>query len=357
MLPTASYHTVLLYLPQVQSCLARRVSSFPCWRDCLVKLRFQDQDFSWKFLLADVAFPFLGVDFLRFHKLLIDPEGHALLDSTGWRFAGQARPSPRMATVVVGFAQPYLIPGQQCQTKHHWSSVLSTPHLRTSQHWTSQLWTSQWRTSSTYLHSTPLDRPTSWEPDRLGWPTAACWRSFRLWSAHQSGYWRSAMTWYTTSSHMSHPSLPSFGSWTVRSWRPLMRNSSSWRRTTLYSVPLQKGLGPLEISLEIPQNGQHFTNQQYNNIYNLQVEKHLYSTCHIKINLVLYTKKPFSIHFLLKNCMAVLHSMCKFLSNPRRIHNGKKDREEKEEYGLLCAVICCAQPPPPPHLSPTLRTI
>ena len=48
-----------------------------------MKLRFQDQDFFWKFLLADVAFPILGVDFLRFHKLLIDPEGHALLDSTG----------------------------------------------------------------------------------------------------------------------------------------------------------------------------------------------------------------------------------------------------------------------------------
>ncbi len=55
----------------------------PCWGDRLVQLRFQDQNFSWKFLLADVAFPILGVDFLIAHKLLIDPEGHALLDSTG----------------------------------------------------------------------------------------------------------------------------------------------------------------------------------------------------------------------------------------------------------------------------------
>ncbi len=45
----------------------------PCWGDRLVQLRFQDQDFSWKFLLADVAFPIFGVDFLRAHKLLIDP--------------------------------------------------------------------------------------------------------------------------------------------------------------------------------------------------------------------------------------------------------------------------------------------
>jgi hypothetical protein len=61
----------------------------------------------WKFLLADVAFPILGVDFLRAHKLLIDPEGHALLDSTGRRFAGQLLHSPPTATVVIGFVQPY----------------------------------------------------------------------------------------------------------------------------------------------------------------------------------------------------------------------------------------------------------
>jgi hypothetical protein len=72
-----------------------------------VTLRFQDQDFSWKFLLADVAFPILGVDFLRAHKLLIDPEGHALLDSTGRRLAGQLLRSPPTATVVIGYVQPY----------------------------------------------------------------------------------------------------------------------------------------------------------------------------------------------------------------------------------------------------------
>ncbi len=72
-----------------------------------MQLRFQDQDFSWKFLLADVAFPILGVDFLRAHKLLIDPEGHALLDSTGRRLAGQLLHSPPTAMVVIGFVQPY----------------------------------------------------------------------------------------------------------------------------------------------------------------------------------------------------------------------------------------------------------
>jgi hypothetical protein len=79
----------------------------PCWGDRQVQLQFQDQDFSWKFILADVAFTILGVDFLRAHKLLIDPEGLSLLDSTGRSFAGQLRRSPPMATVVISFVQPY----------------------------------------------------------------------------------------------------------------------------------------------------------------------------------------------------------------------------------------------------------
>ena len=66
----------------------------PCWGERLLQLRFQDLDFEWKFLLADVAFPILGVDFLRAHKLLIDPVDNALLDSTGRRLAGQLVRSP-----------------------------------------------------------------------------------------------------------------------------------------------------------------------------------------------------------------------------------------------------------------------
>jgi hypothetical protein len=49
----------------------------------------------------------LDVDFLRAHKLLSDPDGHALLDSTGRQLADQLLRSPPTATVVVGFVQPY----------------------------------------------------------------------------------------------------------------------------------------------------------------------------------------------------------------------------------------------------------
>jgi hypothetical protein len=72
-----------------------------------MKLHFQDSTFSWKFLLAKVAFPILGVDFLRFHKMLINPTSHALPDSMGRRLNGLAHPSLPTATEVVGFVQPY----------------------------------------------------------------------------------------------------------------------------------------------------------------------------------------------------------------------------------------------------------
>ncbi len=97
----------------------------PCWGDRLVTLKFQDQDFSWKFLVADVAFPFLGVDFLRARKLLIDPEGHALLDSTGRRLASQLLRSPPTATVVVGFVQPYKPMAESSSSSAHTAGAAS----------------------------------------------------------------------------------------------------------------------------------------------------------------------------------------------------------------------------------------
>ena len=90
-----------------------------------MQLKFQDQDFSWKLLLADVAFPILGVDFLRAHKLLIDPEGHALLDSTGRRLAGQLLCSSTTATVVIGFVQPYKLVAESSSPSAHTAGAAS----------------------------------------------------------------------------------------------------------------------------------------------------------------------------------------------------------------------------------------
>jgi hypothetical protein len=57
----------------------------------------------------------------------------------------------------------------------------------------------------------------------------------------------------------------------------------------------------------------------------------------------------------------VLPILREFLSSPRRMHSGKKDRErarrkaEKEKYGIgVCCYLVCTDPPPPHHLSPIL---
>jgi len=97
-----------------------------------MQLRFQDLDFSWKFLLADVAFPILGVDFLRAHKLLIDPVDNALLDSTGRRFAGQLVRSPPTATVVVGFVQPHRPAAELSPPSAHTAGAASAGPASTS---------------------------------------------------------------------------------------------------------------------------------------------------------------------------------------------------------------------------------
>jgi hypothetical protein len=191
-----------------------------------VQLRFQDQDFSWKFLLADVAFPtvfqaWIFCDFTSYLLIL-----KAMLCWIARAGGSPVRRSPALPRRPWWSAfRSHTSPPRR---PHPWStppdqSSPEQPPLRPTP-------PDQPAPDQFYLHSTLPDRLASWERDRLGWPTAACWR--RLWSAHQSGYnRRSAMTWYTTSSHMGRPSLPSFGSWTARSWRPLRLNSSSWRRT------------------------------------------------------------------------------------------------------------------------------
>jgi hypothetical protein len=46
-----------------------------------IDLSFHGRRFTWTFLLAAVQFPFLGVDFLRHFKLLVDPATNHLVDT------------------------------------------------------------------------------------------------------------------------------------------------------------------------------------------------------------------------------------------------------------------------------------
>jgi hypothetical protein len=110
----------------------------PCWGDRLVQLKFQDQIFCWKFLLADVAFPILGVDFLRAHKLLIDPEAMPCLTE-------QAGGSPASCRAACPRQRWWLF----CTAVQTDGGVLFffSPHRRSSQRRSSQRRSSQRRTS------------------------------------------------------------------------------------------------------------------------------------------------------------------------------------------------------------------
>jgi len=64
-------------------------------------LSFHGRRFDWTFLLADVQFPIIGVDFLRKHRLLVDPANNMLVDTASLQsFAtvaavGEPPPPPR----------------------------------------------------------------------------------------------------------------------------------------------------------------------------------------------------------------------------------------------------------------------
>jgi hypothetical protein len=86
--------------------------------------------------------------------MLIDPDDHALLGSTGMRLASLGRPSPPTAAVVVGFVKWYRpspgISSLANTARPAFPGAVSSPHLHrlTSLRWTSLLfsphrWTSQ----------------------------------------------------------------------------------------------------------------------------------------------------------------------------------------------------------------------
>jgi len=73
-----------------------------CWGEERRRLRFSGRTFEWTFLRADVAFPILGVDFLRNNKLMVDVASNTLVDSTtGDTFALSELPSGYTASVVL----------------------------------------------------------------------------------------------------------------------------------------------------------------------------------------------------------------------------------------------------------------
>ena len=52
-----------------------------CWGERELTLTFNDKQYKWLFLLADVSFPIIGIDFLKHFKLVVDAAAGQLIDT------------------------------------------------------------------------------------------------------------------------------------------------------------------------------------------------------------------------------------------------------------------------------------
>ena len=57
--------------------------AIPCWGERCITVSFSGHLFTWKFLLAAVDFPIIGIDFLQHYRLLVDPAAGRLRNSLG----------------------------------------------------------------------------------------------------------------------------------------------------------------------------------------------------------------------------------------------------------------------------------
>jgi hypothetical protein len=67
--------------PQGQRLAGPYGQSIPCWGECKKDLIFNSRHFAWAFLLADVQFPIINVDFLRHFRLLVNITAGRLVDT------------------------------------------------------------------------------------------------------------------------------------------------------------------------------------------------------------------------------------------------------------------------------------
>ncbi len=73
-----------------------------CWGEKEMSLSFHGVTFTWMFLLAEVQFPILGIDFLRHYRLVVDAAGGQLVDTRSMRaFPAASRAPQRTGEKVV----------------------------------------------------------------------------------------------------------------------------------------------------------------------------------------------------------------------------------------------------------------
>jgi hypothetical protein len=98
-------------------------TSIPCWGEKEFTLSFSGRLFKWTLLLADVKFPILGVDFLRHHRLLVDPAENQLITTAG--SPSTSTPPSQLSPMVSPVAcQPFLCLPQLHRRRRRLARVL-----------------------------------------------------------------------------------------------------------------------------------------------------------------------------------------------------------------------------------------
>ena len=99
-------------------------SPIKCWGECEVDLKLSGQSFKWTFLQAEVQMAILGIDFLKAHRLSVDPAGGRLVQ-TGTGLVLTAITSPSRATASA-IRTPAAVPVPYVQAALSSTAVPST---------------------------------------------------------------------------------------------------------------------------------------------------------------------------------------------------------------------------------------
>jgi hypothetical protein len=92
-----------LFGPSLTGPSGKRIS---CWGEQLMELSFHGRRFTWTFLLADVQFAIIGIDFLRSHQLLVNPSTNRLVDTASLQaFAKVSAPTASACAACRGNQQ------------------------------------------------------------------------------------------------------------------------------------------------------------------------------------------------------------------------------------------------------------
>ncbi len=119
-------------------------TAIPCWGEKEFELSFNNKKFKWPLLLAAVKFPILGVDFLRHHRLLVDPAANCLVSAASAAVAAVVSTMlpPHQPTACAASARAAI-----ARTSQHRSGQRRSGQRRSSQRRSSQRRSSQRRSS------------------------------------------------------------------------------------------------------------------------------------------------------------------------------------------------------------------